>query len=71
VSAIIASLGYLRAERWQESLQWGLMGLGLTFHALPEGLLPFARERLDRVALIFTASGAALFGYWVFEQWHG
>lgn len=70
LAAIVASLGYLKAERWQESLQWGLMGVGLGLHSLPEDTLPFG-ERLNKFALVLLAAGGALFGFWVFEQWKG
>lgn len=70
LTAIVASLGYLKGERWQEALQWGLMGIGLGLRAMPEDALPFG-ERLNKVAIIFLAAGGALFGYWVYDQWTG
>lgn len=70
LTAIVASLGYLKGERWQEALQWGLMGVGLGLRAVPEDALPFG-DRLKKTALFFLAAGGALFGFWVFDQWTG
>ena len=70
LTAIFASLGYLKGERWQEALQWGVMGVGLGLRAVPEDALPFG-DRLKKMALIFLAAGGALFGYWIFDQWTG
>ncbi len=70
LAALVASLGYLKAERWQESLQWGLMGVGMGLHALPEDTLPFG-DGINKLALVLLAAGGALFGFWVFEQWNG
>ncbi len=70
LAAIVLALVYLKIERWQESLQWGLIGLGLGLRALPDEALPFG-ARLKPLALVCLAAGAALFGYWVYEEWHG
>jgi hypothetical protein len=67
VAAIAAALVYLKAERWQEALQWGLMGVGLGVHALPAEALPGGKGA-ERLALLMIACGAALFGYWAYEQ---
>lgn len=67
VICLSLSLHYLRNDRWQESLQWGLMGLGFTLHVLPEDVTPLG-EWAQRLALVFLAAGASLYGYWVYEQ---
>ncbi|GEM_PF-3567940 len=66
-AAITLALVYLKAEQWQESLQWGLMGLGLTMHVVPRDLLPLGRGQ-QKASLVMLAAGAVLFGFWVVDR---